>query len=170
VQFDVDGVVLVLDLLLFSVEQLCYVVLELKIGRFDPAGVGQLGLPDGGSTVALRPTVRALLVLLVLGMNVGLAVRAERHGNVAAQVFWVGMALLLLAGVVTRLAGLQGGALASRISVLALATVIGSSGVAEAMNAKEAASLVLGVAMVALGVILVIAIVRHGGPARPQND
>jgi len=108
--------------------------------------------------------------MLVLVMDVGLAVQAERHGNVAAQVFWVGMALLLLAAVVTRLAGLQGGALASRISVLALATVLSSSGFAEAVNAKEAANLVFGVALVALGVVLVIAIVRHGGPARPQND
>jgi len=33
----------VLDLLLFSLEQLRYVVIELEIGRFDPAYVGQLG-------------------------------------------------------------------------------------------------------------------------------
>ncbi len=32
-----------LDLLLFNVEQLRYVVVELKIGRFDPAYVSQLG-------------------------------------------------------------------------------------------------------------------------------
>ncbi len=31
------------DLLLFNVEQLRYVVVELKIGSFDPAYVGQLG-------------------------------------------------------------------------------------------------------------------------------
>lgn len=43
IRFDVDGDELVLDLLLFSVEQLRYVVVELKIGRFDPAYVGQLG-------------------------------------------------------------------------------------------------------------------------------
>ncbi len=43
VRFDVDGDELVLDLLLFSVEQLRYLVVELKIGRFDPAYVGQLG-------------------------------------------------------------------------------------------------------------------------------
>jgi len=43
VRFDVDGDELVLDLLLFNVEQLRYVVVELKIGRFDPAYVGQLG-------------------------------------------------------------------------------------------------------------------------------
>ena len=40
---DGDGDELVLDLLLFHVEQLRYVVVELKIGRFDPAYVGQLG-------------------------------------------------------------------------------------------------------------------------------
>ena len=40
---DVDDDELVLDLLLFSVEQLRYVVIELRIGRFDPAYVGQLG-------------------------------------------------------------------------------------------------------------------------------
>jgi len=43
VRFDGDGDELVLDLLLFNVEQLRYVVVELKIGRFDPAYVGQLG-------------------------------------------------------------------------------------------------------------------------------
>ncbi len=43
VRFDVDGDELVLDLLLVSLEQLRYVVVELKIGRFDPAFVGQLG-------------------------------------------------------------------------------------------------------------------------------
>jgi len=43
VRFDVDGDELVLDLLLFNVEQLRYVVVELKIGRFDPGYVGQLG-------------------------------------------------------------------------------------------------------------------------------
>ena len=46
VRFDVDGGgdELVLDLLLFRVEQLRYVVVELKIGRVDPAYVvGQPG-------------------------------------------------------------------------------------------------------------------------------
>ncbi len=43
VRFDIDGDELVLDLLLFSIEQLRYVVVELKIGRFDPGYVGQLG-------------------------------------------------------------------------------------------------------------------------------
>ena len=43
VRFDVDGDELVIDLLLFHVEQLRYVVIELKIGRFQPGYVGQLG-------------------------------------------------------------------------------------------------------------------------------
>jgi len=43
VRFDVDGDELVLDLLLFNVEQLRYVLVELKVGRFDPTYVGQLG-------------------------------------------------------------------------------------------------------------------------------
>lgn len=43
VRFDVEGHELVPDLLLFSLEQLRYVVVELKIGQFDPAYVGQLG-------------------------------------------------------------------------------------------------------------------------------
>ena len=40
VRVDVDGDKLVLDMPLFSVEQLRYVVIELKIGRFDPGYVG----------------------------------------------------------------------------------------------------------------------------------
>ena len=43
VRFDVAVDELVLDLLLFSLEQMRYVVVELKIGRFDPGYVGQLG-------------------------------------------------------------------------------------------------------------------------------
>lgn len=43
VRFDVGDEVLVVDLLLFHVTQLRYVVVELKIGRFSPAYVGQLG-------------------------------------------------------------------------------------------------------------------------------
>jgi predicted nuclease of restriction endonuclease-like (RecB) superfamily len=41
VRFDVDGDELVVDLLLFHVEQLRYVVVELKIDRFEPAHIGQ---------------------------------------------------------------------------------------------------------------------------------
>jgi len=39
VRFDVDGDELVLDLLLFNVEQPRYIVVELKLGRPDPAYV-----------------------------------------------------------------------------------------------------------------------------------
>ncbi|WP_139316037.1 PDDEXK nuclease domain-containing protein [Cellulosimicrobium sp. CUA-896] len=40
VRFNVDGDELVIDLLLFHVEQLRYVVVELEIGRFEPGHVG----------------------------------------------------------------------------------------------------------------------------------
>lgn len=43
VHFDVGGDDFYLDLLLFHVEQLRYVVIELKTGRFQPEYAGQLG-------------------------------------------------------------------------------------------------------------------------------
>lgn len=43
VRFDVNGDELVIDLLLFHIDQLRYVVIELKVGRFQPGYVGQLG-------------------------------------------------------------------------------------------------------------------------------
>jgi predicted nuclease of restriction endonuclease-like (RecB) superfamily len=43
VHFDVDGDDFYVDLLLFHVEQMRYVVIELKIGRFKPDYAGQLG-------------------------------------------------------------------------------------------------------------------------------
>lgn len=43
VHFDVDGDEFVLDLLFFHVEQLRYVVVELKSGKFRPEYAGQLG-------------------------------------------------------------------------------------------------------------------------------
>jgi len=42
VRFDVDGDELIVDLLLFHVEQLRYVVVELKVGHFEPGYIGQL--------------------------------------------------------------------------------------------------------------------------------
>jgi len=42
VQFDVDGDDYYIDLLFFHIEQLRYVVIELKTGRFRPAWAGQL--------------------------------------------------------------------------------------------------------------------------------
>jgi predicted nuclease of restriction endonuclease-like (RecB) superfamily len=43
VHFDVDGQDFYIDLLFFHVEQLRYVVVELKIGPFEPQYTGQLG-------------------------------------------------------------------------------------------------------------------------------
>jgi len=43
VRFDVDDTEMIIDLLLFSVEQCRYVVVELKVGAFAPAYTGQLG-------------------------------------------------------------------------------------------------------------------------------
>lgn len=43
VHFEVDGDDFYLDLLFFHVEQLRYVVIELKIGKFTPRDAGQLG-------------------------------------------------------------------------------------------------------------------------------
>ncbi|MHA7134329.1 PDDEXK nuclease domain-containing protein [Oerskovia turbata] len=72
VRFTVDGDELIVDLLLFHVEQLRYVVVELKIGQFEPGHVGQLGtyvaLVDDRLRKADRhsPTVG---ILLVAGRN-----------------------------------------------------------------------------------------------------
>ncbi|MGO1907238.1 PDDEXK nuclease domain-containing protein [Microbacterium sp. JB110] len=43
IPFDVDGDEFFVDLLFFHVEQLRYVVVELKVGKFKPEYVGQLG-------------------------------------------------------------------------------------------------------------------------------
>lgn len=43
VRLTVDGVDWFVDLLMFHVEQLRYVVIELKVGKFDPGHLGQLG-------------------------------------------------------------------------------------------------------------------------------
>jgi predicted nuclease of restriction endonuclease-like (RecB) superfamily len=43
VHFEVDGDDFYVDLLLFHLEQLRFVVVELKIGKFTPSDVGQLG-------------------------------------------------------------------------------------------------------------------------------
>ena len=64
-----DGYEVVVDLLLFNVEQLRYVVVELKVGRLAPGDVGQLGVYVGVVDDKLRrpdmhhaPTVGLLLV------------------------------------------------------------------------------------------------------------
>lgn len=44
VRFDVGGDEFFIDLLLFHVEQFRYVVIELKVGKFSPSHMGQLGM------------------------------------------------------------------------------------------------------------------------------
>ena len=72
VRFDVGGEDLVVDLLLFHVEQLRYVVVELKVGRFEPGHIGQLGTYVAVVEDRLRRTDRhapTLGLLLVAGRN-----------------------------------------------------------------------------------------------------
>jgi predicted nuclease of restriction endonuclease-like (RecB) superfamily len=72
VRFDVGGDELVVDLLLFHVEQLRYLVVELKVGRFEPAHLGQLGTYVAVVEDRLRrPASHAptLGLLLVAGRN-----------------------------------------------------------------------------------------------------
>lgn len=72
VHFDVDGDDFFVDLLFFHVEQLRYVVIELKTTRFDPRDAGQLGFYVAVVDDRLRipdkhqPTVG---ILLVAGKN-----------------------------------------------------------------------------------------------------
>ncbi|GAB3264029.1 hypothetical protein GCM10027586_20040 [Kineococcus gypseus] len=71
VHFTVGGDELVVDLLFFHVEQLRYVVVELKIGRFEPGYLGQLGtyvamVDDKLRRAQHSPTVG---ILLVAGRN-----------------------------------------------------------------------------------------------------
>lgn len=67
VHLDVDGEAFFVDLLLFNVHQLRYVVVELKIGRFKPDYVGQLGFYVAAVDEKIRdpalhaPTVGILL-------------------------------------------------------------------------------------------------------------
>lgn len=68
VHFDVDGDDFFIDLLFFHVEQLRYVVMELKTTKFEPAHAGQLGFYVALVDARLRlpdihqPTVGMLLV------------------------------------------------------------------------------------------------------------
>lgn len=43
VRFDVDGDEFIVDMLLFNISQLRYVVIELKVGKFKPEYAGQIG-------------------------------------------------------------------------------------------------------------------------------
>jgi predicted nuclease of restriction endonuclease-like (RecB) superfamily len=66
VHFDVDGDDFYLDLLFFHTEQLRYVVVELKTGRFEPGHAGQLGfyvalVDDRLRRAAHAPTIGILL-------------------------------------------------------------------------------------------------------------
>lgn len=68
VHFDVDGDDFFVDLLFFHIQQLRYVVIELKTSKFDPRDVGQLGFYVALVDDKLRipgkhePTVGVLLV------------------------------------------------------------------------------------------------------------
>jgi predicted nuclease of restriction endonuclease-like (RecB) superfamily len=66
VHFDVDGDDFYVDLLFFHTEQLRYVVIELKTGKFEPAFAGQLGfyvavVDDKMRREFHRPTVGILI-------------------------------------------------------------------------------------------------------------
>ena len=66
VHFDVDGDDFYVDLLFFHTEQLRYVVIELKTGKFEPAFAGQLGfyvavVDDEMRREFHRPTVGILI-------------------------------------------------------------------------------------------------------------
>lgn len=68
VHFDVDGDDYFVDLLFFHVEQLRYVVIELKVSKFEPRDAGQIGfyvaLVDDRLRIAEKhqPTIGILLV------------------------------------------------------------------------------------------------------------
>ena len=67
VHFDVDGDDFFIDLLFFHVEQLRYVVVELKTGKFDPRDAGQLSfyvtlVEDRMRLPQHNPTIGMLLV------------------------------------------------------------------------------------------------------------
>jgi hypothetical protein len=67
VRFTVDGVDWHVDLLLFHVEQLRYVVVELKMTDFDPAFTGQLGMYVAMvDDLVRRPQIHAPTVGLLL--------------------------------------------------------------------------------------------------------
>ncbi|WP_244985530.1 PDDEXK nuclease domain-containing protein [Cellulosimicrobium cellulans] len=76
VRFTVAGDELVIDLLLFHVDQLRYVVIELKIGKFDSGHVGQLGTYVALVDDRLRNPGRhahTVGILLVAGRNEAIA-------------------------------------------------------------------------------------------------
>lgn len=66
VRFEVDGDDFAIDLLFFHVEQLRYVVVELKIGKFEPGFAGQLNFYVSWVDDQLRRSQRAATVGLLL--------------------------------------------------------------------------------------------------------
>lgn len=88
VRFTVDGDELVIDLLLFHVDQLRFVVVELKVGQFEPGHVGQLGTYVALVDDRLRKPDRqahTVGILLVAGRNEAIVryTRAGAHAPVA---------------------------------------------------------------------------------------
>jgi predicted nuclease of restriction endonuclease-like (RecB) superfamily len=75
VHFDVDGQDFFIDLLFFHTEQLRYVVVELKIGPFEPQYTGQLGFYVSVVEDQLRRTDRH-------SPTVGILLCAERNDRV----------------------------------------------------------------------------------------
>lgn len=65
-EFDVDADEFSVDLLFFHIEQLRYVVVELKVGKFRPEYVGQLGFYVGVVENHLRRAAHAPTVGLLL--------------------------------------------------------------------------------------------------------
>ncbi|MDQ2698931.1 MAG: DUF1016 domain-containing protein, partial [Actinomycetota bacterium] len=66
IHFDVDGDDFYIDLLFFHTEQLRYVVVELKTGKFRPEHLGQLGFYVALVDDRLRRTAHAPTVGLLL--------------------------------------------------------------------------------------------------------
>lgn len=85
VHFEVDGRDFFADLVFFHVEQLRYVVVELKIGRFEPEHTGQLGFYVAMVDDRLRlpdrhaPTVGILLCAERNDGVVGYALTSAAH-------------------------------------------------------------------------------------------
>jgi predicted nuclease of restriction endonuclease-like (RecB) superfamily len=84
VHFDVDGDDFYLDLLFFHVEQLRYVVIELKTGRFQPEFSGQLGFYVALVDDRLRREAHGATVgILVCGGRNDQTVRYALSGSTA---------------------------------------------------------------------------------------
>lgn len=74
VHFDIDGDDFYVDLLFFHIEQLRYIVIELKAAKFDPRDAGQLGFYVSVVDDRLRDPAKhasTVGILLVAGKNEG---------------------------------------------------------------------------------------------------